>query len=189
MAHLSRTLARPLRCVEADSRRTPTRCHPLGLRRLKLWIGGKLNPVITMRPLHELSLPQARLRAIPLGKIFILLCRFDPPTDLHIASFRGSLYDGRHGHGTDPTGDSEKRAGLTHLSKNFHYLFMLAVLWTADDETVFKNLILGRGRVAEPQEARVLIDCEFNNHRKQRLERMRQIEVANFFDRESHGGF
>jgi hypothetical protein len=61
-------------------------------------------------------------------------------------------------------GDSEKRASLTHLSKNFHYLFMLAVLWTADDETVFKNLVLARGRVTEPQEALVLTDCEFNNH-------------------------
>ena len=43
---------------------------------LKLWIGGKLNPVIAMRSWHELSLPQVRLRAIPPGKIFLLLNYF-----------------------------------------------------------------------------------------------------------------
>jgi hypothetical protein len=38
-------------------------------------------------------------------------------------------------------------------------------------------------------DAVVIIDCEFNNHPKRRLERMRQIEVANFFDGEAHMGF
>src|SRR5918994_2849959 len=38
---------------------------------LKLRFGGKLNPVISMRSLHELSLPLARWRAIPPGKIFL----------------------------------------------------------------------------------------------------------------------
>jgi hypothetical protein len=86
-------------------------------------------------------------------------------------------------------GEGEKQLRLPPFSKNFHDRFMLPMFSVADDETVFKNLVLTRGWVTEPQEALVLIDCEFNNHRKQRLERMRQIEVANFFDRESHGGF
>jgi hypothetical protein len=101
----------------------------------------------------------------------------------------GSLYDSRNGHGTDLMGDSEKRAGLPHLSKNFHDTFRVPMFTTADDETVFKNLVLTRGRVTERQEALVLINCEFNNHPKQRLERMRKIEVANFFYGEAHMEF
>ena len=61
-------------------------------------------------------------------------------------------------------GDSEKQAGIPHFSKNFHDTFILPIFSTADDETVFKNLVLTRGRVTERQEAVLLIDCEFNNH-------------------------
>jgi hypothetical protein len=46
---------------------------------LKLRFGGKLNPVIAMRSLHELSLPLAQLRAIPPGKIFLLIFALKTP--------------------------------------------------------------------------------------------------------------
>ena len=78
--------------------------------------------------------------------------------------FRDSFFDCRHSDPADLLGDSEKQLRIPPLSKNFHYLFMLAVLWTADDETVYKNLVFTRGRVTERQEAVVIIDCEFNNH-------------------------
>src|SRR6185503_3644347 len=57
----------PLRFILAE--------HPhvailLNQNDLKLWIGGKLNPVIAMSSWHELSLPPALLKAIPSGEIF-----------------------------------------------------------------------------------------------------------------------
>src|SRR5919106_3991294 len=47
---------------------------------LKLRFGGKLNPVIAMGSLHELSLPLARLRAIPPGKIFLPMFDLKTPS-------------------------------------------------------------------------------------------------------------
>jgi hypothetical protein len=61
---------------------------------------------------------------------------------LYMARFRDSFYDSRHGGGTDPIGEGEKQLGIPNLSKNFHYTFIVAILGTADDETVFKNLVL-----------------------------------------------
>src|SRR6266545_451420 len=84
--------------------------------------------------------------------------------ELHGARQRHSFCDSRHSNGTDLIGENEKQLRILLLSKNFHYTFIAAVLGTADDETVYKNLVFTRGRVTERQEAVVVIDWEFNNH-------------------------
>jgi hypothetical protein len=57
---------------------------------------------------------------------------------------------------------------LRHFSKNFHATFMLPMFREADDETVFKNLVITRGRVTEPQEALVFIDWKQRSGSEQR---------------------
>jgi hypothetical protein len=50
---------------------------------LKLRFGGKLNPIIAMRSLHELSLPLGRLRAT-LRKIFLLIFALRLPSGPYV---------------------------------------------------------------------------------------------------------
>jgi len=47
--------------------------------------------------------------------------------------------------------EGEKQLRLPRFSKHFHDTFILPMFREADDETVFKNLVLTRGRVTEPK--------------------------------------